>query len=137
MGYKKRGFGKGNLLGIGGKVEEGETIEQAAIRELQEEIDIKPDTLTPRGILNFYFPHVEDESWNQQVHIFITTSWQGEPNESDEIKPQWFICNEIPYEKMWDDAKYWLPHILANKIIEANFFFNKELQVIDSSMSKL
>jgi len=39
LGMKKRGFGKGNYLGIGGKVEQGETVIQAAIREYQEEAE--------------------------------------------------------------------------------------------------
>lgn len=39
LGLKKRGFGEGKYNGFGGKVEQGETIRQAAIRELQEEVD--------------------------------------------------------------------------------------------------
>jgi len=34
LGLKKRGFGKGKWNGFGGKVEEGETIAQAAMRYL-------------------------------------------------------------------------------------------------------
>ncbi|XP_037783471.1 7,8-dihydro-8-oxoguanine triphosphatase-like [Penaeus monodon] len=37
LGYKKRGFGQGRWNGFGGKVEAGETPEQAAIRETKEE----------------------------------------------------------------------------------------------------
>ena len=37
LGYKKRGFGAGRWNGFGGKVETGETLEQAARRELKEE----------------------------------------------------------------------------------------------------
>ena len=32
LGYKKRGFGKGKWNGFGGKVEKGETPQEAAIR---------------------------------------------------------------------------------------------------------
>ena len=38
LGEKKRGFAKGTLNGIGGKQDMGETIEQAMVRECQEEI---------------------------------------------------------------------------------------------------
>ena len=41
LGLKKRGFGSGRWNGFGGKVEEGETIEQATLRELDEEVGIK------------------------------------------------------------------------------------------------
>ena len=36
FGMKKRGFGVGKYNGFGGKVLSGETIEEAALRELQE-----------------------------------------------------------------------------------------------------
>ena len=37
LGRKKRGFGEGKWNGFGGKLEPGETVEEAAVRELQEE----------------------------------------------------------------------------------------------------
>ncbi len=36
FGLKKRGFGKGKLVGVGGKVDANETVEEAAIRETEE-----------------------------------------------------------------------------------------------------
>jgi len=36
LAMKKRGFGMGRFNGVGGKIEPGETIEQAMIRECQE-----------------------------------------------------------------------------------------------------
>eukprot|EP00051_Salpingoeca_urceolata_P006046 m.80347 g.80347 ORF g.80347 m.80347 type:complete len:91 (+) comp14659_c1_seq3:1046-1318(+) len=36
LGLKKRGFGQGKLNGFGGKVEAGETVAEAAARELEE-----------------------------------------------------------------------------------------------------
>ncbi len=37
LGEKKKGFGFGKCIAFGGKVEINESIEQAAIRELEEE----------------------------------------------------------------------------------------------------
>ncbi len=50
LAMKKRGFGEGKWNGAGGKVEEGETIVQAASRELQEEtgIEIAPEKMEAR-----------------------------------------------------------------------------------------
>ena len=42
LGMKKRGFGAGKYNGFGGKVEAGETIAQAAVRETIEECGLKP-----------------------------------------------------------------------------------------------
>ena len=41
LAMKKRGFGANRWNGVGGKVEVGETIEQSAIREAEEEISVK------------------------------------------------------------------------------------------------
>jgi len=46
LGMKKRGFGEGRWNGFGGKPNAGESVEEAAIRETQEECGIKP-----KGIL--------------------------------------------------------------------------------------
>jgi 8-oxo-dGTP pyrophosphatase MutT (NUDIX family) len=132
LGLKKRGFGKGYLLGIGGKVEDGESIEQAAKREVSEEILVEVSNLVHKGIINFYFPHIIDESWNQQVHVFIATDWQGSPQETEEIKPEWHTKSLLPYAKMWDDAKYWLSQIFLNtNKFTGEFLFDEKLIVVD------
>jgi hypothetical protein len=41
LGLKKRGFGAGKWNGFGGKVEQGESIRTAAIREMKEEAGIE------------------------------------------------------------------------------------------------
>ena len=38
LAKKKRGFGEGKYNGVGGKLEDGETPEEAMIRETEEEI---------------------------------------------------------------------------------------------------
>ncbi|MGH7234133.1 MAG: NUDIX domain-containing protein, partial [Candidatus Saccharimonadales bacterium] len=66
LAMKRRGFGVGKWNGVGGKLNQGETIEQAAKRECFEEIQVKPKEITEVAILNFYFPDSKKD-WNQQV----------------------------------------------------------------------
>lgn len=150
LGLKMRGFGKGNYLGIGGKVEDDKdrsndeeelisVIKTAACREIKEEIGVAVNLndLEPMGVLNFYFPHVEDGSWNQQVHVFVAKNWQGEEeavvddNGEIEIQPEWFDFNELPLDKMWDDARYWLPLVLEGNQINGKFVFDEDLKVVE------
>ncbi len=137
LGMKKRGFGKGNFLGIGGKVESNETIEEAALRELREEIGTTALNLWHTAVLNFYFPHMPDESWNQQVHVFMVNRWTGEPVETDEILPQWFQIDKLPIDSMWDDAHYWLPEVLKGSKVVGDFLFNDQFMVIDKTINSL
>src|SRR5512147_3221056 len=119
LGLKKTGFGAGKYAGFGGKVESEETIEAATIRELEEETGIKTsiDDLCSIARLTFEFPF--KPSWSQVVHVFVAKAWIGNPEESDEMKPTWCSIDEIPFESMWDDARYWLPLVAEGKRIDA------------------
>jgi 8-oxo-dGTP pyrophosphatase MutT (NUDIX family) len=134
LGLKKRGFGKNYYLGIGGKVEKNERIEEGARREIKEEINVEVNQLIKVGVVHFYFPHIEDESWNQDVHIFISHNWQGQPKETDEIKPFFFTRAELPYAKMWHDAQYWIPPVLDGKQVDGEFMFDENLHVIEKHL---
>jgi len=95
LGMKKRGFGQGRWNGFGGKVIEGETIEEAAKRELKEEVGILAKKLERRGILRFTFDNSPNELL--EVHVFLVSEFEGKPLESEEMKPQWFKISEIPF----------------------------------------
>lgn len=121
LGMKKRGFGVGKWNGFGGKVSGGETIEAAARRELQEEAGIEAENLEKLGIIEFQF---SGDSEIMQVHIFRSDNFSGELAESEEMKPQWFLVEEIPFSEMWPDDAYWLPLLLAGKKFKGSFVFD-------------
>ena len=75
---KKKGFGQGKWLGLGGKVEAGETIEQAMIRECEEEGNIKVKKFIERGVLSFYYKNDSDI----EVHFLrFWNMWANHPNQ--------------------------------------------------------
>ena len=126
LAMEKRGFGIGKWNGVGGKVdsEKGDkNIVDATIRETEEEIGVKVKDLEKVAVLNFYFPY--NQAWNQDVHVFLTKNWKGEPTESEEMLPKWFDIKEIPFEEMWEDDKFWLPQVLTGKKLKARFVFKK------------
>lgn len=122
LGYKKRGFGAGRWNGFGGKVETGETLEQAARRELKEESGLEVAELQPRAELEFTF-HNGD---HLLCHVFSASEASGEPIETEEMKPVWYAHHEVPYQDMWADDAVWLPHLLAGKNFKAYFEFDSE-----------
>ena len=122
LGLKKRGFGQGRWNGFGGKVDTEETIEQAAARELQEEAGITAINLKPRGMIRFTFENEPDTQL--EVNIFTAFEFTGEPTETEEMRPQWFMHSEIPYSEMWVDDQYWLPLILAGKNVKGRVHFD-------------
>jgi len=135
LAMKKRGFGEGKFNGTGGKIEEGETVPQAALREAKEEIgvDIVESDAEYVGTIAFSFDTKPD--WGILCTVFMTSKWQGEPFETEEMAPQWFAIKDIPYNKMWKDDPHWLPHVLDKKIIQASFLFNADgSEVLDKKV---
>jgi len=120
LGMKKRGFGVGKWNGFGGKVQPGESIEAAARRELLEESGLTVDVLEKVGNIKFEFVGEEELL---DVHVFRADSYNGEPVESDEMKPQWFECDKIPFNQMWVDDKLWFPFMLEKKKFSGYFKF--------------
>lgn len=123
LAMKKRGFGQGRWNGVGGKIEPGETIEQATARECHEEIGVQPGKLEKVAYLTFAFP---DDTPDILAHVYTTREWEGEPIETEEMAPQWFALDNIPYQQMWQDDKFWLPHVLAGKKLIGNFVFTQD-----------
>ena len=124
LAMKKRKFGKGKWNGTGGKLDDGETVEQAAVRETEEEIMVRVKSLEKVAILEFRFLDVpQEKDWDQDVHVYVSGSWEGEPKETEEMKPRWFGINDIPYDSMWEDDKHWLPKVLAGEKVRGEFEF--------------
>lgn len=122
LGMKKRGFGAGRWNGFGGKVNEGESVEDAAIREMREEAGLEADDLEKHGVVYFEF---EDEQVVIEVNIFKVGSYSGELIETEEMKPQWFMVDEIPFKEMWTDDLYWMPLFLQGKKFKGRFLLDK------------
>ena len=124
LGFKKHGFGAGKYNGFGGKVKDCENIKDAAVRELFEECGVSANGLKHAAELTFFFS--KKPEWNQVVHVFLTEKWAGKLKESSEMLPKWFKFDEVPYDKTWQDDKHWLPLILADKKVKAEFTFGDD-----------
>lgn len=133
LGMKKRGFGAGKWNGFGGKLKDGETIEEAAKREVLEEAGVEVKSLEKQGILEFEF---ENNPEILEVHVFGAADFSGEPKESDEMAPQWFVADALPFDKMWPDDRHWMPLFLSGKNFIGKFLFNKSNEIINFKLSE-
>src|SRR3546814_17552592 len=102
LGYKRRGLGLGRVVGIGGKIEPGETVRAGAVREIEEETGLRVDAadLEPAGVLDYLFP--SRPPYSQRSHVFTCRRWQGEPVETEEIVPAGFAPFRLTFPPLWD-----------------------------------
>ena len=117
---KKRGLGAGKINGPGGHIEPGETAEQAAVREVQEELLVTPTGVEEAGTLRFQFA----DGFSMSVRVFRASGCEGEPRETEEALPLWTPTGEIPYGEMWGDDAHWLPHMLAGERFDGRFLLD-------------
>jgi 8-oxo-dGTP diphosphatase len=117
---KKRGLGSGKVNGPGGRIDPGESPLDCALREVREELGVRPTGVRHAGELLFQF--VDGHS----IHgfVFRADDCEGVPVETDEAVPMWTPIDRIPYERMWADDRLWMPLLLSGHRFVGRFVFD-------------
>ncbi|NXS19433.1 8ODP triphosphatase, partial [Mystacornis crossleyi] len=103
-------------------------------RELLEESGLTVDTLQKMGQITFEFV---GNSELMDVHIFRADHFHGEPTESEEMRPQWFQLDEVPFHHMWPDDSYWFPLVLQRKLFRGYFKFQGQDTILEHSLKEV
>lgn len=114
-----RGVSKGKWNFPGGKIEDGETSEQSTKREVLEETGLVVDAMRLVGKLEFY----DGEKPFFFVDVYKAGGFSGTIRETKEGPLQWFDVSSIPFDKTWEDDKYWFPEIMRGRRIKGEFHF--------------
>lgn len=115
---------------VWGKHEKWEDGFDCAIRETKEEvnIDVKRDDLV--RLWSIYHIFEDEKMWTREAEIFVW-SYDGEVEENDIQVPKWFDVEDIPYDQMWEDDKYWYHEMIKKKEISYKIYFDKNEKVVN------
>jgi hypothetical protein len=72
---------------------------------VREEVGVEASGLTKVGELSFQFV----DGYALHGTVFFASTHSGTPHATREADPFWCPVDEIPYERMWEDDRYWLP----------------------------
>lgn len=122
---KKRGLGAGKINAPGGRIEPGETPEQAAVRETLEEVGVSAEPPRRRGHLRFQFA----DGYKLECHVLSSDGCAGEARETDEAVPMWTSLHALPYGEMWADDRLWIPLMLAGRPFRGRFIFDGDAMI--------
>jgi 8-oxo-dGTP diphosphatase len=117
---KKRGLGAGKINGPGGKIDPGETPEQCAVREVEEELGVRAAEVSDAGLLRFQFV----DGLALLCYVFRADAFAGTAVETDEAIPLWTRLDAIPFDQMWADDRLWFHHLIARQRFTGNFEFD-------------
>ena len=124
------GVSVGKWNGPGGKMERGETPEMNVVREVSEETGLVIANPANHGTIEFYLNG--GGRLDYLVYVFSARRFSGKARSSEEGRVRWFDIGKIPYTRMWDDDKYWLPLLLNGIKFDAKFRYDKQnRRVID------
>lgn len=79
----------------GGKVEPGETVVSALIRELREELGVEVEVAYPWITRVYVYPHA-----TVRLHFLRVVGWQGEPHPCENQAVTWQMVNAISVSPM-------------------------------------
>lgn len=116
--------------GIGGHIESGETIIEAALREVREEAGLPTvNNLHLCGTINI---QTEDPSTGILLFVFSGESTTLAVTSSHEGSPEWVHWDTLPAEDLVEDIPHLLPRVLSDEqaIFHAVYRYNQNNQLV-------
>lgn len=101
---KKQDVNAGKWIGVGGKLEAGETPYQAMIREIEEETGYLPEQCEFRGIVVFCY----NDNPPEKMYLYTCDRFSGEMRECPEGDLKWIPEEDLFDLNLWEGDKIFI-----------------------------
>ncbi len=136
INFTKEGMSKGKWNGVGGKINPGESPEEAVIREVKEETGLTIYNPKLKGILTFPEFFGQDEEGDWRVFVFTATEFEGKYfTETHEGKLVWVKIDKVLELNVWRDDHIWFPLLKQERFFTGKFRFNERGEIIEHSIA--
>lgn len=109
---KENDLNEGKWIGVGGKVEPGETPRECVVREAKEETGLTLTNVVYRGIVHF-----QSDKWSdEEMYLYTADAFEGELTEDcSEGELAWVSKEEVMKLPTWEGDRYFLQDLLEDK----------------------
>ena len=121
---KPNDMNEGKWLGVGGHVEPGETVDEAAIREINEEAGLKVNSIKCVGEVLFV-----NDDYEEMMYIYKSTDFSGELIECDEGTLHWVSIDKVLDLNLWEGDKLFHPKLRNNEPINMKLIYKNNVFV--------
>ncbi|WP_073508289.1 NUDIX hydrolase [Streptobacillus notomytis] len=107
---KEVDINKGKWVGVGGKIEFGESPHESVKREVKEETGYTLNECILRGMLIFIYNGI-----TEYIYVFTSEDFSGEMIECDEGELEYIHKYEILDLNIWEGDEYFLKELIDDK----------------------
>lgn len=123
---KDKDVHEGKWVGLGGKVEAGESPEECVIREVKEESGLDIESPKLRGIMTF--PDFGGHDW--YVFLYTADSYKGNLAPCNEGSLKWIDQDKLFDLNLWDGDRLFLKWLQEDEeIFSAKFVYDNDTLV--------
>jgi 8-oxo-dGTP diphosphatase len=117
---KRNDYHQGKWNGLGGKFNPGESPEECARREIEEESGLKVNSVQMRGFITFPLFDGKDDWY---VFLFTADKFEGRQIDSPEGKLEWIPNDKLTEINLWEGDRIFIPWLFKDKFFSAKFVY--------------
>ena len=107
---KESDLNEGKWIGVGGKIEPGETPDECVLREVYEETGLTLTKYRLHGVIKF----ISDEWEDEDMYLYSASEFIGELKECDEGDLEWVDKDKVLDLPTWEGDRYFLKEMLSS-----------------------